>query len=738
MAGGDPMASTSGRAHRGHRGQRSGPDPAPVPVPGSASASRHGGVSPGASSSLAEHLAPRSGSGGAGVGALAPRAQLPVQRPPNPAQQARIEKREKKQAAIVAGETVDKATAYIETFDRLCAAGGVTSRNQQRVLETAFQWADRGIAALDSLTELQRQDPQGQKAFVTLYQKRAAVAGFLVQYVPEVPVEQGHALAQRMLEARSQPVDLVALDRDLNAHLDQIDQVIEANRPYLLAASEAIEKLGNPAHLKAYPGLVGVLQEAMSTLTKLRMQAFDMHKEKIWTLGNRMVVAEGMSGMEILREIVALLRCAVDLSDRTAIDLLQDARIPVRGDMATHAARMENGALRLREHAQAFILLASRHFDTEAGASHAGALDFAQRLAKSIGALAQECDAVLDAHKVSVSTAKRLEGTTFLGAPTRPPTSAPPAEEAPIASDPDDSAASPSGLAPRRSDTGKARKAPAGGHVPPDGIGGPAADALSLRQTVVLELAQERLKAFPAPKAGGLREPGDVLALGAALRKDTATIGAAIEQHQDPLSLARQIRFTLDGWFGHPGQWKVRREQLAQTGAEGSTPVEGTLRALDERIEAIDALHRSVQAMGADLIKAFPYPGLKHVSHLLQQGGAADGGMLRIGAPRKLRSHGDPDDRHGTLFEVKLDTGTFADGRPAPALYVHLHTKAPITAEACRTVEFEALDAFHVKTAGQRGKGPNWELLNDALHSVHRGPLDSAVLKALQHRMARR
>ncbi|GKS91781.1 hypothetical protein [Acidovorax sp. SUPP2539] len=87
---------------------------------------------------------------------------------------------------------------------------------------------------------------------------------------------------------------------------------------------------------------------------------------------------------------------------------------------------------------------------------------------------------------------------------------------------------------------------------------------------------------------------------------------------------------------------------------------------------------------------------------------------------------------------MKLDTGTLADGRPAPALYVHLHTKVPITAEACRTVEFDGLDAFHVKTADQSGKGATWELLNDALHSVHRGPLDSAVLKALQHRMAHR
>lgn len=83
---------------------------------------------------------------------------------------------------------------------------------------------------------------------------------------------------------------------------------------------------------------------------------------------------------------------------------------------------MQNGALRLRGHAQAFILLASRHFDTEAGASQAVALDFAKRLAKSIGALAQECDAVLDGHKVSVATANRLEGTTYLGCPRVRPT----------------------------------------------------------------------------------------------------------------------------------------------------------------------------------------------------------------------------------------------------------------------------------------------------------------------------
>ncbi|GKT01382.1 hypothetical protein AVKW3434_18355 [Acidovorax sp. SUPP3434] len=36
------------------------------------------------------------------------------------------------------------------------------------------------------------------------------------------------------------------------------------------------------------------------------------------------------------------------------------------------------------------------------------------------------------------------------------------------------------------------------------------------------------------------------------------------------------------------------------------------------------------------------------------------------------------------------------------------------------------------------GQGANWEFLNDALHRVHRGALDNAVLKALQHWMAHR
>lgn len=652
-------------------------------------------------------------------------------------QQQRIDKWEKKQAAIAAGKIVDDAMAYFEAFDALCARGLITADNRQRTLLTAFQWADRGIAAFGDLTELQRTSEDGRKSFVNLYQKRAALAIGWVDGLPPLPVQEGKALSQRMLQAQSEPVDLPALDRDLHAYLGQVELAIQAIQPCLRATSEVVEKLGNPAHLKAWPGLIGVLKDSVLMLTKLRMKAFDLHKEQIWTLGNRMVVAEGMNGTEILREIVALLTCGANLSDGTAIDLLQDARVPRQEVLAS---RLENGALLLREHADAFIVLASRHFDGATGSSQPEVLEFARQLVVAIGALAQQCDAVLQAPKVSHATGKLLEGTTFLGQSTGRDAAALPLDDSRDPPVPDESVALASAPQPKRSGAGKARKSSGRSKAAQGARPVPAGPALSSRQTAVLELAQERLKAFPAPKPGRLQAPGDLLALGESLHKDISVLGAAMEQRSEPLSAARQMRQVLDGWFGERGQWRARREQLAAAGVAEAASVAQTLQALDERIAAIDGLHRSIDAIGVDLIKTFPYPDLKHVSHLLNMAMDAKGpgqepGVL-VGAPRKLPSLGDPDDRHGTLFEVKLDTGKLADGRPAPALYAHLHARAPITAKACRSVSFDALDAFHVKTADQRGKGPTWELLNNALHSVHRGVLDAEVLKAMQLRMA--
>lgn len=690
------------------------------------------GSAPAASGGLAEHLAARASSSNP-IGTSAPRAALPGSRALTPAQRLHIQKREQKQVAIAAGSTVDKAMAYFDRFDTLCASGAITTENKQRTLTAAFRCAKEGVAALDGLTEFQRAGDDGRKAFVNLYQKRAALACSLTKDLRDVDFERGSALSQRMEEARSGPVDLPALDGELNAYLEQVDHAVEAMQPYFRATSEAIEKLGNQAHLNAFPGLLGVLKEAMHTLTALRLAAFEMHRERIWLLGNRMVVAEDMSSTEIVREVVALLTCAVNLSDRDAIDLLQDARIPQQASMVS---RMDNGASILQEHAGEFIVLASRHFDSETDASHVDAIGFATRFAACIGALAQECDAVLKAPKVPFAVAQRLEGATYLGAPTWQETPVQPATGPEGASGEDDLAAMPSAPPQAHASTGKARRARPRPKARQAGGESPTAPALQVRQAVVLELAQERLKAFRAPEPGRLRAPADVLALGESLRKDTSTIAAAMQARNDPLSVMREVRQTLDGWFGDLGQWRARRAQLAEVGASHLKPVADTLEAMDERIAQLDALHQAIHPMGIDLIKTFASPQLKHVLRLLEWDAAAGAQTLRIGTPRQLRSQGDPDRRHGTLFEVELDTGTLSDGQPAPPLYVHLHTKTPITAKACRTVAFEDLDAFHVKTADQRAKGRTWELLNNALHSVHRGPLDADLLRQLQRRMA--
>ncbi|WP_211322515.1 hypothetical protein [Paracidovorax anthurii] len=264
-----------------------------------------------------------------------------------------------------------------------------------------------------------------------------------------------------------------------------------------------------------------------------------------------------------------------------------------------------------------------------------------------------------------------------------------------------------------------------------------SAQAPEPAHSALLQLAHERLSGFKRPPEARVASLGDLIAVGESLRKDTSTLEIYRNEASDPLEAGNQMRLSLDSWFGSAGRWEAMQGKLhALQGADGKGPAEELLRKFgEERIQPLKQLHAQIDALELDRVKTFSYPRLKHVAHLMKADGQGQG--LKIGAPVKLRSKSDPDEHRGTVFEVKLTPGKLTNGQPAPPLYVHLHTKEPVTAEACRTIAFGDLDAIHVKNAEQHGKGRTWEVLNNALDSVHRGPFDAAALKLLQEHMGR-
>lgn len=219
------------------------------------------------------------------------------------------------------------------------------------------------------------------------------------------------------------------------------------------------------------------------------------------------------------------------------------------------------------------------------------------------------------------------------------------------------------------------------------------------------------------------------------MNRDVSRIRTAMDTGIDPIHVAQSMRNALVSWFGQPGIWAQRSQQLdSMAGPVMEEPSMARLRDdVAQRTAAVQALHDQVRQIEIDLIKQYAYPMARHVSMLL-----ASGEAMPEGAVSKLRSEGDPDDTHGKVFEVRLAGRPLSDGQPAPSLYVHFHTEKVVDTGAIATISPEDLAAVHVKTAEQCGRGKNWESINAAiLGPVHRGPLTDQVLLDLQKRMKR-
>lgn len=224
-------------------------------------------------------------------------------------------------------------------------------------------------------------------------------------------------------------------------------------------------------------------------------------------------------------------------------------------------------------------------------------------------------------------------------------------------------------------------------------------------------------------------EPAMVNALGAdfiqiakRLGKDTGNVEKMLrDADQDAASGFDFVRASVRGWFGSS-------EQLRQ--AKARLPADDPrIGPLNERLQVLELIEQRVRTREVDALKCDTQPRSVHLARLL-----AMNEIAQVDDPIRLPSEADSGDR-GTLFEVRIEHKPLSDGqRPAP-WFVHLHTAAPVPANALASLNYKAFAAVHLKTAKEKNLGKRWETLMRALGNtdakVHRATIGSDVLSPL-------
>jgi len=739
--------------NRGHRAPRGGPSvpPAAPGTPGAAGAeaARRGSAPPPRGGTPAP-IAPRPPAAGAsplpGTQHSPPRAALPV----------RARDWQPPMSDRAAGAVVDEAMTYFQKFEKLMADPQVSQDVTARMLPGALKAARRALEAIPHLNIHQLHSVQGEKARSYLPQKQAVLASDLAGVLIDTfdAKDAGGKLQWRMRAAEAARTETAPeFDQELVEYLKSLDGTLAQLEPCMDAASSSIRLLGARPDLKASEGMAQCLREAVVSLTEMRLKRIERHLDGIRLCIQRLGMAPELKATPAESALGALkARAAVQEELMDVLDVLLDARAPASPEKVVQLQGQLDALLGA---ARNFVEVAGAQFADGGDDPSAATVRLAPYILHAVARIASEMEDALGAYKLPRSVARHVHGTTYLGVAVgleaaRSPERSPERKvrgtaargAAPGAPAPPASLTRPSRQAEAAAAPSRPRKAPPGGGRP-SASGAASASSSGAQEPAhgaVLQLARDRLGAYRRPPEATVARLEDVIALGGSLGKDTSVLEAYRNAGSDPLEAGRQMRLALDGWFGHAGRWAGLHEQLRSlpgaAGGAGGAEAKELLRKIDqERIQPLRKLHAQIDALELDRTRTYPHPRLKHLQHLMDSD--PQGGSVRVGAPRRLRAQGDADGRRGTLFEVELRPGPLANGQPAPPLYVHLHTRQPVTAEACRSIAFDDLDAIHVKNAEQRGRGRTWELLNDALDSVHRGPLDARVLEQLQQRMAR-
>jgi hypothetical protein len=254
----------------------------------------------------------------------------------------------------------------------------------------------------------------------------------------------------------------------------------------------------------------------------------------------------------------------------------------------------------------------------------------------------------------------------------------------------------------------------------------------------VLKLAEAQLNNEKRLTRDAVNEAhADPLALARKFGKDTSIIEAMIENREDPASIAHVIRDSAQSWFGSVAALHNMCRKIESLPQDAETSER--LARLNERITVLQPIEARMNADESDSLKRNAYPKAKHINRLIDMREIA---VVR--APVMLPSD-DDDGTRGRLFELRVEPRPLSDGSTAEPLFVHVHTKQPVSEQASLSLPFEACGAIHMKSARQRTLGPRWEEIQRKLGnldaSVHRGKLKESLwaqLKGMAGRHMRR
>lgn len=457
-------------------------------------------------------------------------------------------------------------------------------------------------------------------------------------------------------------------------YVEKADAQLKELEPLGKALSDTIDSLGKRETFESTPDAATTLKAAVMGAAKARLIAIESHVDRVM-LGV-MMLAQADAADSVTEQTLKLQKEFVGdvVHLRKAADLLLDARVAPHPQ---EVAWLEGYVMALERHARDHLMEATRHLPPDQDLSASPVGKAALELAASIRLLASEIGKVLTAQKLSPQMAARVHDLTVEGRSTQ--VQEPPIEEAEPALSAQESAVSEGPSNPAASTAATPRLAFCG--RPIDSIGRKAGIVRGARghHRTGDGAAPAVSQAATADGRGAIR----LFALAESMNRDVSRIRTAMDTGIDPIHVAQSMRNALVSWFGQPGIWAQRSQQLdSMAGPVMEEPSMARLRDdVAQRTAAVQALHDQVRQIEIDLIKQYAYPMARHVSMLL-----ASGEAMPEGAVSKLRSEGDPDDTHGKVFEVRLAGRPLSDGQPAPSLYVHFHTEKVVDTGAIATI----------------------------------------------------
>ncbi len=220
---------------------------------------------------------------------------------------------------------------------------------------------------------------------------------------------------------------------------------------------------------------------------------------------------------------------------------------------------------------------------------------------------------------------------------------------------------------------------------------------------------------------------GDLIRIAQSLGRDTRTLQRELaDPRRDAAKTADYLRSAVRGWLGDVEQIGVLRDAVAALSQKDVRVVQ-----LTGRIKALEQIERRLDTMEADLLKGDACPRAPHLKRLLN---AKENPIRFVSRPARLPAERQ-NDRLGTLFEMRIGLKPLSNGRKVASWVVHIHTRAPTTADALSTMSSSDFTAVHLKTDWEKNLGASWEAVMRALGypeaKVHRGPIGGELLGQL-------